>query len=249
MPTSIQTRSTVRLLITQAHLPALLATALTCIGAACEGSPSPIPGSEGEGDEQGEPKYYIPGYAVDCQPDNLDNPLVCISKQDWNCSLEGHYFREAICADVLGGTPSEYDGKPEMVKLDPDGAGPAEATTNIYCDNVPEGVLVNQLGGAPCNTCNVCAIQLVGYNHWGHHQGYGWDEFPWCPDSFDAIAEEICGDGSMDPPTTGSDDEGDMGGSGIWKCMGSWTISGTMKETSLPQSSTEIFMSPKGVPA
>lgn len=43
----------------------------------------------------------------------------------------------------------------------------------------------------------------------------------------------------------------DCGGpddSGIWKCMGSWTVIGTMHETNPPESWTETPMSPFGIP-
>lgn len=231
-------------ILTRACLPALITIA--CIGAACGGG-----GGEGETDDTGgdvKPGYF-PGYVVDCLPESPKESLVCIPKPDWDCAVRGHYFRESICANILGGTPGGYDEKPEIVKFDPDGAGPEEPTSDIYCDNPPEGVLWNDQGPAPCTDCNVCTMQLQGYYKWGFQQGYGWDEYAWCPGTYDEIAEEICdGGGPMDPPTTGGDDDGGMGGTGIWKCMGSWTISGTMNETSLPQSSTEIFMSPNGIP-
>lgn len=231
-------------LTTTIRLTGLLVTAIACLGAAC-GTPE---GSDGEIDGKGNPKGYLPGYAVDCLPDNPADPPVCISRADWNCPLRGHYFREAICAGALGGTPSEYDGEPQMIKVDPDGVGPAAPTSEIYCDKLPEGVIAGQVGDTPCNDCNVCSMQLKGYFDWSFKQGYGWDEFAWCPGSYDAISEQICDDeDTVDAPTTGGDDAG-TGGSGIWKCIGSWTISGTMNETSPPQSSTDVSMSPPGVP-
>lgn len=133
---------------------------------------------------------FIPGYAVDCRPEDPKKPLVCIPQANWECPLRGNYFREAACAEALGGTPSEYDGKPEIVKVDPDGVGPAEPTTGIYCDALPEGVIA----------------------------------------------------------TTGADDSGGPDDSGIWKCMGSWTVIGTMHETNPPESWTETPMSPFRIP-
>ena len=225
--------------------PVLMVTAMACVGAACGGV-------EGVGDETGGDAQlgYIPGYAVDCLPDSPKESLVCIPQADWECQARGNYIRESLCANYFGGTPSEYDGKPKMVKVDPDKGGAEEPTTSIFCDKLPEGVIWNDQAHASCTDCNVCTLQLQGHNKWSLKRGYGWDEFAWCPGTFDEITDEICVDGGpMELPTTGGDDDGGgMGGTGIWKCLGSWTISGTMNETNLPQTSTEIFMSPEGVP-
>ena len=240
MPTPTQTRPTSSRFLT-AHLLSLVVTALACVSAACGTL-------EGEGDEIVEPGF-IPGYAVDCRPEDPKEPLVCIPQANWECPLRGNYFREAACAEALGGTPSEYDGKPEIVKVDPDGVGPAEPTTGIHCDALPEGVIAGPLDSPPCDDCNVCTLQLHGHDKWAVKQGYGWDEFPWCPDSYDSIFEQICSSGeSAGTPTTGADDSGGPDDSGIWKCMGSWTVIGTMHETNPPESWTETPMSPFGIP-
>lgn len=246
---TIYSPSRVRSIRAHDILSALLFTALAGVSAAC--GPSKDDGAE-QGNDEGttggvEKDGFIPGYPIDCLPADPNEPVMCIPKADWNCPLRGHYFREAICADVLGGTPSEYDGKPEIVEVDPDGAGPEKPTADIYCDDLPEGVIVGLLDSLPCNDCNVCSLQLNGRDDWLVLQGYGWDEFSWCPDTYEAIAEQICDVGGS-APTTGGDDDTGAGGPGIWKCIGSWTISGTMNETDFPQSSTLISMSPPNVP-
>lgn len=130
-------------ILTRACLPALMIT-IACIGAACGGG-----GVEGETDDTGgdvKPGYF-PDYVVDCLPESPKESLVCIPRPDWDCAVRGHYFRESICANILGGTPAGYDEKPEIVRFDPDGAWPEEPTSDIYCDNPPKGVAQTRAHG------------------------------------------------------------------------------------------------------
>jgi hypothetical protein len=72
-----------------------------------------------------------------------------------------------------------------------------------------------------------------------------------CPDSWDELGAPggLCEDGAPEEtPTTGNDDAPDPAGTGIWKCIGSWTISGTMTDTNPPVTQDVYSMSPFGVP-
>lgn len=143
-------------------------------------------GVTGGGDTDGEPAA-VPGYVVDCTPEIQGDPMVCITKEDWNCSQRDFYVRESICALLFNGVPSEYDGKPQMSTIDLDGKGPQMPVGEFDCVNLPEGVLSGYQGLLSCDDCRVCGNQLEGYNSIGYGKGYGWDDLAFCPDNYEAL--------------------------------------------------------------
>jgi hypothetical protein len=163
-------------------------------------------------------------------------------KSDWECSIHDDYLREAICARVLGGTPAEYDGTPKII-------GEQD------CDALPEDVLQGYQSLATCNDCRVCGNQLDGKLHIADLPGgYGWDELEFCPTDYPEL-NTYCGEPTGTPttsdgdePTTSDGEDSGVGGTGVWKCMGSWTIMGTMHDFGSPESHTEIYMSPPNIP-
>lgn len=227
----------------------LLLTALASLLYACGGGGQDDDGgNNGEGTGEPAPKVpLVPGYVVDCTPEIADDPMVCITKEDWSCSHTSYYVRESICARLYGGTPSDYDGQPELSKFDPDGGGPLMPVSELDCVSLPEGVLSGYEGIFNCDDCRVCGNQLYGYLNIGYAQQYGWDEIKSCPGSYEELSAPggqcFEGDGEQTPTTSDGDDGGDGGGvEGVWKCTGSGTISGTMVDTDI-QTKTEVFMS------
>ena len=208
---------------------ALLAVSLACAVTAC--------GDSGGGGGK-DAELIAPGYAVDCTPDIPDDSLVCISQADWSCAQRGFYVRESICAKLLGGTPKDYDGKPKVVKY--------QGLTELDCADPPEGLLFGWEGLDSCDDCRVCGNQLYGWNSKQQPDEESWNEWKFCPDSYEELAAPggLCEDAAPDDsPTTGNDE-----GTGIWKCTNSWTISGTMTDNNPPVSQDVSSMSPPGVP-
>jgi len=210
----------------------------------CGGGDMGVTDGGGPGDTDGGPAV-VPGYVVDCTPEVQGDPMVCITKDDWDCSQRGFYVRESICALVLNGTPSEYDGKPQMSTIDLDGDGPQMPVGDIDCVNLPDGVLSGYQGLSSCDDCRVCGNQLQGYNSIGFGKGYGWDDLAFCPGSYEDLGAPggLCVDGDDEPtPTTSAGDDGGGDSEGLWKCTGSSTIKGTMIDTDI-QTQTEVSMS------
>lgn len=145
-------------------------------------------GDSGGGGTAGEPPPDTPGFVVECNKDLMGDQLVCMSPEDWNCSVQGHYVRESICARLWGGTPADYDDKvvlskddrfegtfdcahlPEPVEDDPE--TPEDET-------VPE-ILLGVGLGTGCDNCRVCDSQLAGWFANGAPDD-AWNEFPACP--------------------------------------------------------------------
>lgn len=79
---------------------------------------------------EGDENPTAPGYYVECHPDLQGHQLVCMHGNDFDCSVRDYYVRESICADRWGGTPADYDGKPEL-------AGAPYAGI-VDCDVIPK---------------------------------------------------------------------------------------------------------------
>lgn len=219
--------------------------ALGLLLTACGGGTTTTDGGDTEG------LVAVPGYVVDCTPEIADDPLMCMAKVDWNCPQRDFYVRESYCARLTEGpgTPSEYKGVPKLTVYDPDGPdGPLAPISDLDCADTPDDMLSTWDGGFGCDDCRVCDMQIVGNIAKSKIQDYGWDEIPFCPETqADNAAGELCG-GDEPTPTTGDEEDPNTGGSGLWKCMGSWTIMGTMIETDLPQSKIDVYMSPPNIP-
>jgi hypothetical protein len=172
---------------------------------------------------------------------------------DWDCSLYEYYVREAICADQWGGTPSQYDGKPERV------GEPSPKITS--CDKLPKPVSDDPKtpedetvplirfgyeGNATCDDCRMCNAQYRGWVEDGAIKGASenWKELDHiCPpkgktdgqgnhdgEADLAMISAFCaGGGEPGLPTTGPKD--DVPTPGIWICNGSPSICGTMTDT------------------
>lgn len=54
----------------------------------------------GPGDDTGDTPPVWPGYVVECNPDVSGHQLVCMTDEDYDCSVRDHYVRESICADL-----------------------------------------------------------------------------------------------------------------------------------------------------
>lgn len=203
----------------------------------------------------------LAGYAVDCTPEKPDDDLLCVPKADWECEHKDYYVRESICARFYGGTPSEYDGLPKLAKIDPDGDGPKAPTADLNCYDLPKGVKSGNQNVSGCDDCRVCGNQADGYINVGQAQGYGWDEYPWCPIDSNELAAPggLCNPDGGEPttgqvePTTGGEEPTDgqpgMGDPGVWICMGSWTISGVMTDSFGFETETVIPFANTGAPA
>lgn len=240
---------------------------LLTLGAACKPSGG---GDTDTGDtDTGEPPEKLqPGFVVECRPDLSGDQLVCMSDMAWGCPLPQaeYYIREAVCAHLWGGTPADYDGKPIMKKgqyegyIDcadhPNPNAPIEDDPMTEEDEyLPEIRNGWAWGGSDCTDCNVCGMQAAG---WIEDLGPpdAWDEIPWCPGRAydpqigpyldqDALNAYCNGQTS---PTTGEDPTGGPPGTGIWACVGSMEICGTMTENCVFPSETVVCMAPGGLP-
>lgn len=227
----------------QRRLASAALTALLCACGGGGGSGDGAGGDGGAGDTDG--AFAIPGYVIDCTPEIAGDPMVCVSKDDWECSQSDYYVRESICARLFSGTPSEFDGKPQMSTIDLDGAGPQMPVGELDCANLPDEVVSGYESLSSCNECRVCGNQLWGQVSVRPYTKYGWDELAFCPDNYDDLNAGLCmEDNDEQTPTTGEGDDsgGDTDAEALWKCMGSWTIMGTMVDTDL-QLKDEIYMS------
>lgn len=181
-----------------------------------------------------------------------------MSDMAWGCPLpQGEYYiREAVCAQFWGGTPADYDGKPALKtgKFDgyidcadhPDANAPIEDDPMTEEDEyLPEIRNGWNWGDSDCSDCQVCDLQLAGW--WDENGPEGvWDEIPWCPGKggppsfpdYDAL-NAYCG---LPSPTTGEDPTGGPS-SGVWACVGSANICGTLSDSCPPPSETQTCMS------
>lgn len=205
-------------------------------------------GDSGYTPPPGNPPADVPGYYVDCDPTSPDEPLICMRQQDWLCPIRDNYIPEALCAYVHGGTPSQYDMKPELVEFNGD--------MSLDCADLPDGVLESFWTPTECTDCYACGVQSAGKQKWPMVDG--WNELPWCTM---AVGCPMPDDGiptTGETPTSGGDetsgdatsgDETGVGeGSGIWICNGSPMIWGTMQDSIPPSWQKDISMAGGLVP-
>ncbi|MCY1011509.1 hypothetical protein OV079_39300 [Nannocystis pusilla] len=193
-----------------------------------------------------------PGYVVECTPDVSGDQLVCITQDDWDCSARGHYVRESICADLWGGTPADYDGKPQLSGAPFQGVvdcanlpAPAADDPDTEDDeSVPE--IRDGWFMSGCDDCRACGNQVAGWLN-DNMPKDAWNELSWCPaknglNDYEVL-EQWC-EGGTDP--TGGPEEPPS--TGIWICNGSPTICGVMTDTFPPTTEQERCMPPGLVP-
>jgi hypothetical protein len=179
---------------------------------------------------------------------------------DWPCAVQGYYVRESICADLWGGTPADYDGKPEL-------AGAPYAGL-IDCDVIPKPAqddpqtpqdeavpLIHKgwMSSLKCDECRACNNQRFGWNNDGQPADR-WNELVHCPpkDAVNAVQllEAWCADPVMEPPPDPTG--GQEPSSGVWICNGSPEICGLMTDIKEPVTKDKICLSgniPMCVPA
>ncbi len=221
----------------------IMALALGVCGTSCSfGQGEGEGGSDGAGvDDQ---DNDIPGAIVSCgvDPETETPKLVCVREDDPACSHRDYYVVRSHCARTFGGLPADYIGQWSLHSISDGDEESNYCDVGKGADGQPDGVLQTQAtGGIGCHDCRVCGDQLAGYNASFHDED--WITFDWCPDNYEDL-EVFCGEdwlgGDDDQASTGPDDDND----GVWRCNGSWLISGTMWDSFGSEEPTEdhIYM-------